>query len=90
MLCGDLNGKKIQKGGDIRLYMELPWWLSGRESSCKAGDLGWKDPVEKEMATHSSILNCEIPGKRNLAGYSPWRCKRFGHDLAAKYIYTYS
>ena len=23
--------------------------------------LGWKDPLEKEMATHSSILACEIP-----------------------------
>ena len=23
--------------------------------------LGWEDPLEKEMATHSSILTCEIP-----------------------------
>ena len=23
--------------------------------------LGWKDPLEKEMATHSSILACKIP-----------------------------
>ena len=23
--------------------------------------LGWKDPLEKEMATHSSILSWEIP-----------------------------
>ena len=23
--------------------------------------LGWKDPLEKEMATHSSILAWEIP-----------------------------
>ena len=23
--------------------------------------LGWEDPLEKEMATHSSILACEIP-----------------------------
>ena len=23
--------------------------------------LGWEDPLEKEMATHSSILVCEIP-----------------------------
>ena len=26
-----------------------------------AGDLGWEDPLEKEMATHSSILAWEIP-----------------------------
>ena len=23
--------------------------------------LGWEDPLEEEMATHSSILVCEIP-----------------------------
>ena len=23
--------------------------------------LGWEDPLEKEMSTHSSILACEIP-----------------------------
>ena len=23
--------------------------------------LGWEDPLEEEMATHSSILACEIP-----------------------------
>ena len=43
----------------------LPWWLSGKESACKAGDgvpfLGHEDPLEKEMATHSSILAWEIP-----------------------------
>ena len=30
------------------------------------------DPLEKEMATHSSILACEILAQRNLVGYSPW------------------
>ena len=23
--------------------------------------LGWEDPLEEEMETHSSILSCEIP-----------------------------
>ena len=27
-----------------------------KEFACSAGDLGWEDPLEKEMATHSSIL----------------------------------
>ena len=30
------------------------------------------DPQEKRMATHSSILACNIHGHRNLVGYSPW------------------
>ena len=34
--------------------------------------LGWEDPLEKEMATHSSILAWKIPWiGRSLAGYSP-------------------
>ena len=34
--------------------------------------LGQEDPVEKEMATHSSVLAWEIHGQRSLVGYSPW------------------
>ena len=26
--------------------------------------LGWEDPLEKGMATHSSIFACEIPGTK--------------------------
>ena len=34
--------------------------------------LGWDDPLEKGMATHSSILAWRFHGQRSLAGYSPW------------------
>ena len=40
--------------------------------------LGWEDPLEEGVATHSSILQClENPtdGQRSLAGYSPWSCR---------------
>ena len=37
--------------------------------------LGLEDPLEKEMATHSSILPGEFHGQRRLAGYSPRGCK---------------
>ena len=37
----------------------------GKESACNAGDpgliLGWEDPLEKEMTTHSSTLAWRIP-----------------------------
>ena len=33
--------------------------------------LGREDPLEKEMATHSSILPRESHGQRSLAGHSP-------------------
>jgi len=39
--------------------------------------LGHKDPKEKEIATHSSILAWEIP-QRSLVGYSPWGHKDLG------------
>ena len=34
--------------------------------------LGREDLQEKEMATHFSIVAWKIPGRRILAGYSPW------------------
>ena len=45
----------------ILLYViRLPWWLRGKASACYVGDLGLilgqEDPLEKEMATHSSTL----------------------------------
>ena len=34
--------------------------------------LGWKDPLEEGMATHSSTLAWRIPRtEKSLAGYSP-------------------
>ena len=46
---------------------------------------GQKDPLEKEMATHFSILAWEIPnGQRSMVGYSLWGSKRVRHDLAMK------
>ena len=47
--------------------------------------LGQEDPLEKEMATHSSILSWKIPWtERSLAGYSLWGHKRVGHDLVTE------
>ena len=36
--------------------------------------LGQEDSLEKEMATHSSIL-AWTNGQRGLRGYSPWGCR---------------
>ena len=50
------------------LMVGLPQWLSRKESICCAGDtgdevqpLGQQDPLEEEMATHSSVLARKIP-----------------------------
>ena len=41
--------------------MGFPGGSDGKESACNVGDLGQEDPLEKEMATHSSILDWRIP-----------------------------
>ena len=38
--------------------------------------LGWEDPLEEGMATHSNTHAWENPhGQRSLVGYGPWGCK---------------
>ena len=37
--------------------------------------LGWEDPLEKEMATHSGILALRIPWTEEPGGLRPWDCK---------------
>ena len=34
--------------------------------------LGQEDPLEKEIAIHSSTIAWKIHGQRSLVGYSPW------------------
>ena len=57
----------------------LPGGSYGNGSACNVGDgvwsLGQEDPLEKGMATHSSILAWRIPWTEELVGYSPWVTK---------------
>ena len=52
--------------------------------------LSREDPLEKEMATHSSILAWKIPwteGQRSLVGYSPWGRKEL--DMTEQLHFTF-
>ena len=42
--------------------------------------LGQEDPLEKEMATHSSILAWKIPWTEELGGLQSMGLQRVGHD----------
>ena len=42
--------------------------------------LGQEDPLEKEMATHSSILAWRIPWMEELGGLQSMGLQRVGHD----------
>ena len=42
--------------------------------------LDWEDPLETEMAIHSSILAWRIPGTEEPGGLQPMGLQRVGHD----------
>ena len=42
--------------------------------------LGWEDPLEKEMATHSSILAWKIPWTEEPGWLLSMGSQRVGHD----------
>ena len=42
--------------------------------------LGWEDPLEKEMATHSSILAWEIPRTEEPSSLQSMGFQRIGHN----------
>ena len=56
----------------------------GKESACNAGDqgltLGQEEPLEKGMATHSSILVWRIPWAEEPSGLQSMALQRVGHD----------
>ena len=65
------------KLGLLDLKIGFPGGSDGKESACNAGEPGLIPelgiPLEKGMATHSSILAWrEFHGQRTLVGYSPW------------------
>ena len=45
-----------------------------------AQSLGWEDPLEKEMATHSSILAWEIPWSEDPGGLQSMGLQKVGHE----------
>ena len=46
--------------------------------------LDWENPLEKEIATLSSILAWEIPRMKEPGGLQSTGCKRAGHDWVAE------
>ena len=46
--------------------------------------LGQEDPLEEEMATHSSIIAWEIPWTEEPGGLQSMGSRRVGHDLVTK------
>ena len=54
----------------------------------RAGSLGWEDPLEKEMATHSSTLAWKIPWTKEPGGLQSMGLQRVRHDRATSLSFT--
>ena len=50
--------------------------------------LGLRDPLEKEMTTHTSILAWEIPWTEEPGGLQSMRSPRVRHNLATEHAHT--
>ena len=61
-------------GADIRLF-----WVELK-------NLGWIDPLEKEMATHSSTLAWKIPWTEEPGKLQSMGSQRVGHDWATSQV----
>ena len=46
--------------------------------------LDWEDPLEEEMATHSSMIAREIPWTKELGRLQSMGSQRVGYDVATK------
>ena len=60
--------------------MELPGGAVVKNLLASAGSLGHKDPLEKEMVTHSSILAWKIPWAEEPGGLQSMGSERVRHD----------
>ena len=62
----------------------FPSGSEGKESACNAGawvqSLGWEDPLEKRMATHSSILAWRILRTQEPGGLQRMGWQSVGHN----------
>ena len=71
----------------------IPWWLSGRESSCNGGDMGSIPGSERSPGAgdgnplqYSCLGN---PVGRGAWVYGLWSLRRVGHDWVTKTTITH-
>ena len=76
----------------LRKDLGFPGGSDGKEFACNAGGLGsipgQEDPLEKEMATHSSILAWKIPWTEEPGGLQSMGSQRVRHDWATNLSLT--
>ena len=79
-----LRGAKVDMGFPGSTLVKN--WPADAGDERKVGSIpGQEEPLEEEMAAHSSILAWKIHGQRGLAGYSPWGRRRVRHNFTTKH-----
>ena len=77
----------------LNIGVGFPWWLSIKRihlqcrkcmQEMQVQSLGWEDPLEKEMTTHSSYSCLENPMDRGAWQAIIHRVTRVRHNLATK------
>ena len=77
--------KFVQVYRQTRVNFDSPWWLSWLQKlparqKIRVQSLGQEDPLEKGMATYSSILAWSIPRTEESGGLQYMESQRVGHD----------
>ena len=68
----DFKGRHQVTGGGMNMFQAVIWMMvtlvGFPGGSIWVQSLGWEDPLENRMATHSGILAWRVHGQRSLAG----------------------
>ena len=75
----------------IKIMLGFPGGSAVKESTCNTGDaqetwvqsLDWENPLEKDMATHSSILAWKVPWTEEFGGLQSMGLQN-SHSLVTK------
>ena len=72
------------------IYMQFPGGSVGKDPPARqetwARSLGWEDPLEEGMATHSSILAWRIPMDEEPGGLQPMGSQKVRHDMGSQRV----
>ena len=71
----------------------LPWWLSGKQSTCQTGDLGsilGEIPWLRKLQPTLVYLTEKSHGQRSMAGYSSWSCRRVRRDIQQQHEWRHA
>ena len=69
------------------LHLGFPGGSVVKNPPANVGSMGWKDPLEKEMVTHSSILAWEISWTEEPGRLQSMGLQRDGHGLVTEHAH---